>query len=61
MREYNRNTDVDLVVWGSKSEGHIDVNSWKLGKSILGGRDDCQFPEAGKNYAHLKAQEQVKK
>ena len=58
MREYNRNTDVDLEVWGSKPEGHLDVNSWKLGKTISGGRDDCGFPEAGKSYGHLKAQGQ---
>lgn len=40
-REYNRNTDVYLEVWGSKFEGPTDVTSWRLGKSISGRGNYC--------------------
>lgn len=41
MREYNRNIDVDLEVWGSKAEWYIDMANWGLDKSISTTRNDC--------------------
>lgn len=40
MREYNRNIDVGLEVWGSKDEECIDMTSWSLNKGISSTGDD---------------------
>lgn len=58
MKEYNRDTDVGLEGWGSKTEECSDLSRWRVGKSIQEEGMTAWFLGAGENYAHLKAQEQ---